>query len=97
MSKANPAAEMINGGITIICEHCGRYADVQRTSAFFCDEKCKNAYHAEKRKRAKDIRLAINSLETLIRNMPKKGDSAEWDALSQMKEMILQAMFSVEA
>lgn len=97
MTKANPGAEMINGGIWIRCEHCGKESDVQRTTAFFCDGKCKNAFHNAKRKRKKDIAIAFHSLETLIQNMPKQGDSNEWDALTKMQEMIKAALWAVEA
>jgi len=92
----NPGAELVDGAVWIFCEHCGKYTEVQRQSAAFCNGKCKNAFHNQKRKRAKDITLALHSLETLIANMPLKGDSEEWATLIQMQEMIKAAMWRVE-
>lgn len=96
MSSANPNAEVINGTVGIRCEHCGKFADVVRSSAYYCNTKCKNAFHNAKRKRKKDIAIALHSLGTLIGNMPKRGDSGEWDTLTQMKEMIANALWQVE-
>ncbi len=96
MSKLNPLAEQIDGSIGITCEHCGKYQQMKRASAMFCDARCKNAYHNAQRKRNKDIQLALLSLETLISNMPLRGDSPEWETLSQMQEMIKAAMWKVE-
>ena len=93
----NPQVMFINGGVYVECEHCGKESEVRRSSAFFCDTKCKNAYHNKKRKRAKDIKLAFQSLETLILNMPLQGDSPEWDALVNMKEQISAAMWKVQS
>lgn len=93
----NEQHEYIDGGVNIQCQHCGTWCTVERRSAFFCDEKCKNAFHNMKRKRKKDIEVAFQSLETLINNMPLRGNSNEWDALSLMKKMINDAMWRVES
>lgn len=92
----NPNVEQINGGTWIVCEHCGLSVEVERASSLYCNDKCKNAFHSKKRRRIKDCALALHSLETVTRNMPKRGGSFEWDALKQMKEMIEAAMWKVE-
>lgn len=92
----NPNIEYVDGEKEVKCQHCGKVTQATRVTKFFCDVKCKNKWHYERERRKRDIQLALTSLQTLIGNMPHRGDSDEWDALTLMKSAITSALNGVE-
>lgn len=92
----NSFIEYVDGMKIATCLHCGKNSQAERVTRTFCGLKCKNAYHAERRKRTKDIETAFRSLETLISNLPHAGDSDEFSALIELQSKIANALKGVE-
>lgn len=81
---------------SIRCAECRTWFDSKRGTATFCGSTCRSRWHREGPKRLARIERAMAALDDLIKAMPKRGDSKEFEALQFIATRSKNAMSIVE-
>lgn len=82
---------------SVICVQCGEEFESTRSDATFCSSTCRSKYTRRQQGRQKTIDRAKEAVEKMLANMPRTGDSAEFDACNWIIRRISKAVNNVES
>jgi len=80
----------------ITCVECGNVFESTRSDATFCNSTCRSKFTRRIQNRQKTIDRAKAALEKMLTNMPRTGDSAEFDACNWIIRRVSKAVNNVE-
>lgn len=91
------AVRIDDTGYQVHCVECGKPFESARSDAAFCSSTCRSRAHRKEAKRQRVIDLALQNVIALCAQMPRKGDSPEFEAANKIIKYISLAVNRVES
>jgi hypothetical protein len=93
----NQAERIDDTGYRVYCVECDNWFESVRSDAAFCSSTCRSRAHRRDKRRQRDIDIMLAAVVKVCDNLPKTGDSPEFDALNKAIKFVSVALNRVRS